>query len=122
MHLSTTSRPPEILELESEIAQLKREQTYAASRKQFDRAKTFEGQITQKADRLAEASEAWKTKIGSDKAEVTVEDIAEVVSKLTGIPVTELTEEEKAKLLRMEERLHQRVIGQDEAVATLQAG
>ncbi|WP_112664298.1 ATP-dependent Clp protease ATP-binding subunit [Microvirga flavescens] len=116
VHLSITSRPVEIQELESEIAQLRREQAYATSRKRFDRAKEFDEQLAAKTKELTAATDAWKQKIGSSTAEVTAEHIAEIVSKLTGIPVTELTEEEKSKLLRMEERLHQRVIGQEEAI------
>jgi ATPases with chaperone activity, ATP-binding subunit len=116
VHLSTTSRPADIQELEAEIAQLKREQAYSTSRKQFDRAKAFDEQIASKEKTLDDANDAWKRKVASSTAEVTVENVAEIVSKLTGIPVTELTEEEKAKLLDMEKRLHQRVIGQDEAI------
>ena len=116
VHLSTTSRPAEIQELEAEIAQLKREQAYANSRKRYDQAKAFEEQIAAKDKSLAALTDAWKHRIGSSTAEVTVEHIAEIISKLTGIPVTELTAEEKTKLLQMEQRLHQRVIGQEEAI------
>jgi ATP-dependent Clp protease ATP-binding subunit ClpC len=116
VHLSATSRPVELQDLEAELAQLRREQTYATSRKQFDRAKSFDEQIAEKEKVLTEQTDAWKKKIGSSTAEVTAEHVAEIVSKLTGIPVTELTAEEKAKLLRMEERLHERVIGQDQAI------
>ncbi len=116
VRLSTTSRPLEIQELESEIAQLQREQAFASSRKRFDQAKSFEEQIAAKTKALNEGTDRWKHKVGSSTAEVTVENIAEIVSKLTGIPVTDLTEAEKAKLLKMEERLHERVIGQDEAI------
>lgn len=116
VRLSTTSRPAGIQELEAEIAQLKREQSYAASRKQFDRAKTIEDKIADKDKALTEATDAWKKKIGSSTAEVMPDHVAEIVSGLTGIPVNELTEEEKTKLLNMEERLHERVIGQEEAI------
>ncbi|SPL62633.1 ATP-dependent Clp protease ATP-binding subunit ClpA [Ochrobactrum soli] len=116
VRLSTTSRPAEIQELEAEIAQTKREQSYAASRKQFDRAKVMEENIASKEKTLTEATEAWKKKIGSSTAEVTPGHVAEIVSNLTGIPVNELTEEEKTKLLNKEERLHERVIGQEEAI------
>jgi ATP-dependent Clp protease ATP-binding subunit ClpC len=116
VRLSTTSRPAEIQELEAESAQLRREQGYATSRKQFDRAKAIEAQIEQKDETLKRATDAWKKKIGSSTEEVTPGHVAEIVSGLTGIPVTELTEEEKTKLLAMEERLHQRVIGQEEAI------
>ncbi|MFM0018945.1 ATP-dependent Clp protease ATP-binding subunit [Paraburkholderia azotifigens] len=116
VRLSTTSRPTDIHEREAEIEQLKREQSYATSRKQFDRAKELEAKASEQEAELAKATEAWKRKLGSSTAEVTVEHVAEIISKLTGVPVTELTEEEKSKLLKMEERLHERVIGQEEAI------
>ncbi len=119
VHLSTTSRPVEIQELESEIAQLNREQAYAASRKQHERAQNYADQIAEKTKALNEGTDRWKQKIGSSTAEVKVSDVAEIVSKLTGIPVTDLTEAEKAKLLKMEERLHERVIGQEEAISAV---
>jgi len=116
VHLSTTSRPAAIQEAEAEIAQLKREQAYATSRKRFDKAKELDATIAAREKDLEDKTDAWKQKIGSSSAEVLVSDIAEIVSKLTGIPVNELTQEEKDKLLKMEERLHQRVIGQDQAI------
>jgi ATP-dependent Clp protease ATP-binding subunit ClpC len=119
VHLSSTSRPAEILELESELAQLKREQDYAASRKQFDRAKLLGGQFGMRQAELENATEAWKLHIGSSTAEVGATQIAEIVAKLTGIPVSELTEVEKDKLLKLEARLHRRVIGQEEAIGAV---
>ncbi len=119
VHLLTTSRPADVQELEAEVAQLKREQAYATSRKQFDRAKEFENQIAAKEKMLTETTDAWKQKIGSSTTDVTVDHVAEVVSKLTGVPVTELTEAERDKLLKMEERLHERVIGQERAVSAV---
>lgn len=119
VHLSATSRPADVQELEAEVAQLKREQAYATSRKQFDRAKEFENRIAAKEKTLTETTEAWKQKIGSSSTDVTVEHVAEVVSKQTGVPVTELTEAERDKLLKMEERLHERVIGQERAVSAV---
>ncbi|MEX3856426.1 ATP-dependent Clp protease ATP-binding subunit [Paraburkholderia sp. BR10923] len=116
VHLSTTSRPIEIHEREAEIEQLKREQSYAASRKQYDRAKEIETKTHELEMALAQATDDWKRRLGSSTTEVTVEHVAEIVSKLSGVPVTELTEEEKAKLLKMEERLRERVIGQDDAI------
>ncbi len=95
VHLSTTSRPPEIQELEAEIAQLKREQSYASSRKRFDKAKEFEAKIETNQKDLDERNEQWKRRVSTSSADVTSSVIAEIVSKLTGIPVTDLTEEEK---------------------------
>ncbi|NHF72273.1 ATP-dependent Clp protease ATP-binding subunit [Paracoccus xiamenensis] len=116
VHLSTTSRPADIQESEAEIAGLKREQAYATSRKNFDKAKEYEGQIAEREKDLEEKTDAWRSKVGSSSAEVKVGDIADIVSKLTGIPVNDLTQEEKDKLLQMEQLLHQRVIGQDQAI------
>ena len=114
--ISTTARPVEVQEMEAELRQLKREGDYASSRKQFDRAKDLQGRHDRKAQELEQATEAWRRERGSGSAEVRAEHVAQVVSKLTGIPVTELTTEERQRLTRMEERLHERVIGQDEAV------
>ncbi|MBE9010903.1 ATP-dependent Clp protease ATP-binding subunit, partial [Pseudanabaenaceae cyanobacterium LEGE 13415] len=119
VHIQATSRPSDLDELEAEINQLKREQAYATSHKQFDKAKAFEEQIAEKDQRLTEQTDAWRQQIGSQTAEVRVEQIAEIVSKLTGIPVTELTAEEKEKLLQLEDRLHQRVIGQEQAIQSV---
>ncbi|MFM0606224.1 AAA family ATPase [Paraburkholderia sediminicola] len=116
VRIGATSRPAAIQELEAEIAQLKREQDYASSRKRFDEAKAFEARIGEKQEKLDEQMEAWQRKTGSETLEVTVQSIAEVVSRLTGIPVTELTQEERQKLLDMEKKLRERVVGQDDAV------
>ncbi|ANB76118.1 ATP-dependent Clp protease ATP-binding subunit [Paraburkholderia phytofirmans] len=116
VRIGATSRPAAIQELEAETAQLKREQDYASSRKRFDEAKAFEQRIGEKQEKLDEQMEAWQRKTGSETLEVTVASIAEVVSRLTGIPVTELTQEERQKLLDMEKKLRERVVGQDDAV------
>src|ERR1700759_3686250 len=68
---------------------------------------------------LTDATERWRRERGSGTAEVRVEHVAQIVSKLTGIPVTELTTEERERLTRLEDRLHERVVGQDEAVAAV---
>ncbi len=119
VRIGATSRPADIQELEAEIVQLKREQDYASSRKRFDEAKAFEARITEKQARLEDLTEAWQRKTGSETLEVTVASIAEVVSRMTGIPVAELTQEERQKLLKMEERLRERVVGQDDAVVAV---
>jgi ATP-dependent Clp protease ATP-binding subunit ClpC len=114
--MSATARPVEVQDLESEVRQLKREQDYSTSRKQFDRASDLQSQHEAKEKELQQSTERWKRSLGSASAEVRTEHIAQVVSKLTGIPVTELTTEERERLIKLEEKLHQRVIGQDEAV------
>ncbi|TYO90795.1 ATP-dependent Clp protease ATP-binding subunit [Oceanicella actignis] len=114
--ISATARPVEVQELEAEVEQLKREQDYAASRKQFDKAAELKKQLEERQAELEELTESWKRDRASGAVEVRAEHVAQVVSKLTGIPVAELTAEEREKLLKMEERLHQRVIGQEEAI------
>ncbi|POR53869.1 ATP-dependent Clp protease ATP-binding subunit ClpC [Paraburkholderia eburnea] len=119
VRIGATSRPADIQELEAEISQLKREQDYASSRKRFDEAKGFEERIKEKQATLEELTEAWQRKTGSETLEVTVASIAEVVSRLTGIPVADLTQEERQKLLKMEDKLRERVVGQSDAVVAV---
>jgi ATP-dependent Clp protease ATP-binding subunit ClpC len=119
VHLSATSRPATILEFEAELAQLRREQDYAATRKNFERAHTLDKPIADKEQALAEATAEWKDRLGSVTSDVTAEQVAEIVSKLTGVPVTQLTAEERTRLLEMEKRLHERVIGQEQAIVAV---
>ncbi|CAD6527852.1 AAA family ATPase [Paraburkholderia sabiae] len=119
VNLSSTSRPAAVLELEAEITQLRREQDYAASRKQFDRAHALDGEIATKEQALHDETAAWQKSVGTNTSHVSVTHVAEIVARLTGIPVAQLTAEEKQRLLNMEERLHRRVIGQDEAVVAV---
>jgi ATP-dependent Clp protease ATP-binding subunit ClpC len=116
VRLRLTSRTPELQEAASELQQLRRERDYATSRKDFERAKGVEERLDERQKEYDANLAEWNKNRGSGTAEVRVEHVAEIISKLTGIPVTELTTEERERLLKMEERLHQRVIGQDEAV------
>ncbi len=111
-----SSRSPDLHETEAELQQLRREEDYASSHKHFDQAKRLERLIDERQREYDSLLQEWNRARGSGTNEVLAEHIAEVVSKLTGIPVVELTTEERERLLRMEERLHQRVIGQDEAL------
>jgi ATP-dependent Clp protease ATP-binding subunit ClpC len=117
--IGSTSRPAELQELEAEVRQLKREQDYATARKQFDRAAGHERRHSERSKALEQATEQWKQQRGSGSAEVRVEHVAQIVSKLTGIPVTELTTEERERLTKLEDRLHERVVGQQEAVTAV---
>lgn len=114
--ISATARPVDVQELESEIAQLRREQDSAAARKQFDRAQEIKTRSEARGQELQKATERWRRERGSASADVRVEHVAQIVSNITGVPVNELTTEERERLVRMEETLHKRVVGQDEAV------
>ncbi|MFJ9537463.1 ATP-dependent Clp protease ATP-binding subunit [Streptomyces sp. NPDC101225] len=101
-------------EIEDRIAALNREKDQAVADEEYERAKELR-------DRVKE-TEAELTEAGTGEAQVpkvTAEDIAEVVSRTTGIPVAQLTEEERARLMKLEEHLHQRVVGQDEAITAI---
>jgi ATP-dependent Clp protease ATP-binding subunit ClpC len=119
VRIGSTSRPAEIQELEAEIKQHKREQDYARSHKQFDKAKKLDEETKSKENEMEQLLQKWKGRVGTGSQEVKIEHVAEIVSKITGIPITELTAEERDKLIAMEKRLHERVIGQDEAIVAV---
>jgi ATP-dependent Clp protease ATP-binding subunit ClpC len=112
VRLRTKTKPVDTRELEDEIRRLKREKDQAVAAEDFGRAQDLKGRIQESQDRLG----AFKGGQRQAVAEVTAEDIAEVVSRATGIPVSQLTQEERERLLRLEEQLHERVVGQEEAV------
>ena len=106
----------DIEEHETAINRMRREQEYATTHKQYDRAKQLEKDIGSKTAEKDKLTEEWHAKKGVTSREVLPEHVAQIVSSITGIPVSELTEEEKTRLLKMEEHLHERIIGQEEAV------
>ena len=111
--------PPDLKTLESEAAALSAEKESAVQNQDFERAAKLRDAERAKRAQLEEVRKKWSQgKLGSGKR-VTPEDIAQVVAGWTGIPVTALTEDEGQRLLRMEETLHRRVIGQDEAVSAV---
>lgn len=116
MKLSATARPVAVQELESELHQLRREQDYVAARKQYDRAAELGKRIEAGRGRAQEARRGLGAGAGLRQCRGQAEHVAQVVSRLTGIPVNELTVEEREKLLHLEQRLHERTVGQDEAV------
>jgi ATP-dependent Clp protease ATP-binding subunit ClpC len=114
VRLRTKMPTPDSRELEQRLEQLNREKEEAVAKEEYERA-------TGLRDEIAELSERVTSAAGTDKPvpEVSAAVIAEVVSRATGIPVSQLTEEEKDRLLQLEAHLHRRVIGQDEAVAAV---
>jgi len=111
VRLRAKTKPVDTKALEDEIGRLERERDQAVNAEEYERAGTLKTEIDAKQAELA------GQRHGRQRApEVTLEDVAEVVSRATGIPVSQLTQEERERLLRLEEQLHQRVIGQEEAV------
>ncbi|WP_336272884.1 ATP-dependent Clp protease ATP-binding subunit [Halomonas sp. DY715-9] len=119
VRIGGTSRPPELHELGAQINQLRRERDYASNRKNFERASALEARIEEHQGDYDQGLEEWNTTRSTSANQVGVEDVAQIVSRLTGVPVAELTTEERTRLMEMEQRLHQRVVGQDEAVRAI---
>src|SRR5215216_5824260 len=112
VRLRSKTKPVDTRELEDEVRRLKREKDQAVSAEDFEKAQELKARIQEGQDRLG----AFKAGRRQAAAEVTADDIAEVVSRQTGIPVSQLTQEERERLIHLEEQLHERVIGQEEAV------
>ena len=111
------SLPPELAKADEELARIKDEKAKAASAQEFEEAARLrdrEKELTEKRDEL---EKEWREHQDQNVVVVDENDIADVVSEITGVPVSNLTEAEASKLLRCEDALHQRVIGQDEAVS-----
>ncbi|MEO4038197.1 MULTISPECIES: ATP-dependent Clp protease ATP-binding subunit [Micrococcus] len=111
--------PPEIKAYESRIAEVRTQKEAAIDGQDFEGAARLRDQEQQLEDERRQKEEAWRTGADADVATVDEDLIAEVLSKSTGIPVFKLTEEETDRLKHMEAELHQRVIGQDEAIKSL---
>ncbi|MGH7237332.1 MAG: ATP-dependent Clp protease ATP-binding subunit, partial [Candidatus Saccharimonadales bacterium] len=116
VRIQATSRSAEIKNLEERLNKLKREHESETARKQYTQAQAINEEIKKLEKDRSEQQERLRKYQGTTTPVVKSEHIAQVVSKLTGIPVTQLTQEEKERLLKMEETLHQRVVGQDEAI------
>lgn len=111
--------PPELRELDEEITEVKRQKEAAIDGQDFEKAAALRDQEQQLTQKREERDKAWREGDLDVVAVVDEDLISEVLSMATGIPVFKLTEAESAKLLRMEDELHKRVIGQDQAVKAL---
>ena len=114
--LQTAHIPPEIKEKEEDLENLIKEKENAISHQEYEKAARLRDKEREMKKNIEEMKKKWREKRESFYPTVTEEDIAQVVSRWTNIPVTRLTEKEQEKLLRMEEELHKRVVGQDEAI------
>jgi len=116
VRLRASSLPAEGKEVERELRKVRRDKEMAIRNQEFDKAATLREQEAKLSEKIRDIQTVWKTKQESEKPMVTAEEVAYVVSAWTGIPLLKLTEGESEKLLHMADVLHQRVIGQDEAV------
>ncbi|HEY4531706.1 MAG TPA: ATP-dependent Clp protease ATP-binding subunit [Kurthia sp.] len=119
VRLRSYTTPPNLKDLENQLEALRSEKNAAVQSQEFEKAAGFRDSEQKLVTELEETKKKWKESQGRQESEVTVNDIAEVVSMWTGIPVSKLAEEESAKLLNLESELHKRVVGQNEAVEAI---
>lgn len=108
--------PPDLKSLEEEIERLKKEKEAAVSSQEFEKAAQIRDQEHKLRQELQEQRETWQNKRDKESSVVTPEDIAQIVASWTGIPVKKLAQEESERLLHLEDILHERVVGQEDAV------
>ncbi|WP_442602694.1 ATP-dependent protease ATP-binding subunit ClpC [Paenibacillus sp. KN14-4R] len=116
VRLRSYTIPPSLKQLENKLEDIRKEKDAAVQSQEFEKAASLRDTEQKLREELDSTKNDWKEKQGRLDTEVTPEDIAQIVASWTGIPVSKLAEEETARLLKMEDILHERVIGQEEAV------
>ncbi len=111
--------PTSVKDAKESLEQVRKEKDEAIASQQYEQAAELRDRELRYSDELDTLEKEWQEGLGKDRAVVTEEDIAEVVSMWTGIPVTRLAAEETERLLHMEQELHKRIIGQDEAIVNI---
>ncbi|AMA74483.1 MULTISPECIES: ATP-dependent Clp protease ATP-binding subunit [Aneurinibacillus] len=119
VRLQSYTIPPNLKELEQKLEEVRKEKDAAVQSQEFEKAASMRDKEQKLREELERTKNEWQEKQGQTDSEVTPEDIAAVVASWTGIPVVKLKEEETERLLKMEEILHKRVIGQEEAVKSI---
>ena len=119
VRMKAESASPDLKSLEEKIAALHREKSEAIAAQDYEKAAQLRDIEKNYTDQVEIERDNWRRKLSQNRGTVTAEDIANVVAGWTGIPVTRLTEDESTRLLKLEETLQQRVVGQDEAVAAV---
>jgi len=117
--VSVLTVPPEIKDLEDKIEHIRKEKESAIKHQDFELAASLRDQEREAKEQLEKVKADWKKTKGEAMPVITGEDIAYIVSKWTGVPLVRLEEKETERLLKMEEGLHKRVIGQEEAIAAI---
>ncbi|MDY7010147.1 MAG: ATP-dependent Clp protease ATP-binding subunit [Planctomycetota bacterium] len=119
VRLKTMTRPPDLAGLEEEIEQLTAEKDEAVKNADYERAAEARDRIEQLHLKKEQLTTEWRNKANESEGVVDAEVIAEVVSRMTGVPLRRLESEEAQRLLRLEEELHKRVVSQDEAIVAV---
>ncbi|MCY4581350.1 MAG: ATP-dependent Clp protease ATP-binding subunit [Chloroflexi bacterium] len=119
VRIRTSGMPLSVKESQKMLETVRRDKDEAISQQQYEYAAELRDREVKLADSLQQLQSEWRETSGDEKASVTEEEIAEVVSMWTGIPVTHMAVEEIERLLHMEENIHRRIIGQDEAIVAV---
>ncbi|MGZ4282156.1 MAG: ATP-dependent Clp protease ATP-binding subunit, partial [Gaiellaceae bacterium] len=116
MRIKTMTAPPRYRELEEEIEKVRKDKEASIENQEFEKAASLRDKERKLTQKKRELEEQWRSEEQTEQPEIGEEEIADIVSMWTGIPVFKLTEAESQRLVRMEEELHKRVIGQDAAI------
>src|SRR5437899_1764442 len=119
IRLQASFLPQEVRQAVEKVERVRREKEESIKNQDFEKAAQLRDKERVLRQKLEELESSWKREKGRDISTVTAEDIADVVSSWTGIPVTRLVEEETQRLLKMEESIHERIVGQEEAVSAV---
>ena len=111
--------PPDVKEVEAQLSQVRKEKEAAVRMQEFEKAAKLRDKERKFEEKYSEIKAEWETGKTKNKIEVTIEDVADVVSSWSGVPVYSLKEEEAQKLIRMEDEIHKRIVGQDEAIKAI---
>ena len=119
LRIRTMTAPPHYRELEEEIEKVRKEKEDSIEAQEFEKAASLRDKERKLTQKKRELEESWRSSESDEQPEVGEDEIADIVSMWTGIPVFKLTEAETQKLIRMEEELHKRVVGQHEAIVAV---
>ena len=119
VHLKSMTRPPDLKEIDEEVERLNKEKEEAVANQDFEKAAALRDQADKLKDKKSNITDEWRRKSQETDGVVDEEVIAEVISKMTGIPLTRMTTEDSMRLMQMEQELHSRVISQDEAIRSI---
>jgi len=119
VHLKSMTRPPDLKEIDEEVEQLNKDKEEAVANQDFEKAASLRDQADKLKKKKQTITKEWREKSRETDGMVDEDVIAEVVSKITGVPVTRLSTEDSMRLMQMETDLHKRVISQDEAIKSI---
>ncbi len=119
VRMKLTTTPEDLRTMQKEIRQLQIQKEELIAGQDYETAASFRDKEKKLKEKYVSEEMAWRDRLGQQVPDVTEEHIAEIISSWTGVPVSRLVEEETSRLLRMEEEIHKRLVGQDEAVRVI---